>query len=131
MSLVAKAGGFVLVPGILSRIALPRVVKDEDTFNAASMKGAAAYAAIAVGSYYASKHLPSELTDFAIGATWGAGIASATLALAPLYTPKDKQQATLGLYKRFYGVQSAALPARVSGSEGSGAQQIIAALTGH
>lgn len=130
MSLVAKAGGFILVPGILSRIALPRVVKEQDTFNQASMKGAVTYAAIAAASYYGTKHLPPALTEFAEGATWGAGIAAAALALAPLYTPKDKQDSTLQIYKRSLGIP--ALPApKVSGVEPSGAERLIAALTGH
>lgn len=131
MSMVAKAGGFLLVPGLLSRIALPRVVKEEDTFDRAALKGAATYGAIALGAYYASKHLPRSLEDFAMGAVWGAGIASATMALAPLAIPKDRQASTLGIYKRFYGVQAPALPASVAGAGPSGAERVIAALTGH
>ncbi len=128
MSIVAKAGGFLIVPTLMSRIVLPRVVKEDDSFDKAAMKGALTYAAIAAASFYATKHVPRELTEFAMGATWGAGIASATLALAPLYIPKDKQASTLSMYKRGLGLPAAT----VSGVGGNtGAQKVIAALTGH
>lgn len=137
MSLVAKAGGFVIVPGLLGRVLLAKgLVKQEDTLEKAAYKGAAGYAVIAGLSYLASKHAPSEaLAEFAMGSVWGAGIAAATLAIAPQTMRAEDKAATLGQskYGWAFGVshQTPLPPARTSGMEKSGAAKIIETLTGY
>lgn len=139
MSLVAKAGGFVIVPGLLGRVLLAKgLVKPEDTLEKAAYKGAAGYAAIAALSYLASKHAPSEaLSEFAMGSVWGAGIAAATLAIAPQTMSADQKSATLSQskYGWAFGVDPRrALPTApvTSGVSGkSGAASLIEALTGY
>lgn len=124
MSLLAKVGGFLVVP-LAGGAALRLLAKETDTVKDAAYKGAVAHAALAVASYYASEKLGGDFSDFARGGMWGTGCSAAVLGILPTAYPKTAARPLAEVASGYF--DRAALPAP-SGEQG--AKTIVRALAG-
>lgn len=124
MSLLAKIGGFLVVP-LAGGAALRVLAKETDTVKEVAYKGAVAHAALAVASYYASEKLRGDFSDFARGGMWGTGVSAAVLGVLPTAYPKTAAQPMSQLAPSYF--DRAALPAPAGEK---GAKAIVRALAG-
>lgn len=124
MSLLAKVGGFLVVP-LAGGAALRVLAKETDTVKDMAYKGAIAHAALAAASYYASEKLHGDFADFARGGMWGTGCSAAVLGVLPTAYPKTAAKPVNQLIPGYF--DRAALP---GGEEEQGAKAIVRALAG-